>query len=676
VQILRASMIPGTSGDPSEDVLATVTAMLDAPATELRISSGDLLGLIDKRQLEVVFTKLLGERPGMVDTILVAMQGMSRGEKAGTFDILPSAQTLGMVLGHFKIERDKYKHDARRRALLGVLNRFVISRPMLTLTDREKGLLRGAAAMFADGGLSLVAWHRLYVLMTWGGGSALVAMPGDAKGNPNAVQAEEVLKSLVSSTLPTHEQVLSEIAATMTRYQARSDVLQRVLSECLNPGARWFEERDLATTRIYDAAARREGLVLGYLGSKHRPITFSGNESLISIGGPGTGKTQAQVIPNLLSYPGSAFVLDVKGELWAATSDHRAKHFGPVFRFAPTDLAGGTHHYNPFDMIGDTAAQAAVDAQVLANELIPESTGTDNKYWDIKARHFVWALAVAVALGAPEQRNLGELSKLLAMQANFEADPDSYDTSQTRRIVEKLKALAVMASLPDLAQTATAIEGGLMGNRLESVLDGARAHLSPITRTPSAMAAMATSDWHPLDLRNKPGMTVYLCLKPGDLRAFAPLVRLIFQQHVTALTKEFVRTEARTPVTFFLDEMPQLGLMPGLSDIIDIGRSAGLRLWMFAQYLGQIRSIYGARADGLINACAVRCFLQPDLDAANFIAPQLGARTNLFTGERRPLAESHELMGRAYADKVIMLSRGDYPASLNKRYAHEMVTVA
>lgn len=102
-----------------------------------------------------------------------------------------------------------------------------------------------------------------------------------------------------------------------------------------------------------------------------------------------------------------------------------------------------------------------------------------------------------------------------------------------------------------------------------------------------------------------------------------------------------------------------------------VGRGAGLRLWLFAQYLGQIRDIYGARANGLINACQVRCFLQPDNDATEFIAPVLGSPRALFNGRDRPLAEPHDLMGQAYHDKIIALGRGEHPAVLNKLLAHQ-----
>ena len=387
---------------------------------------------------------------------------------------------------------------------------------------------------------------------------------------------------------------------------------------------------------------------------EQRPVYFSGNESLITFGGPGSGKTQGQVIPNLLRYPGSAFVLDVKGELYAETAEAR-RAFGPVYRFAPTDEGGNTHRYNPFDVISSEPARAAADCQVLADELISVSPQAREPYWERKARDMVWAFSVAVAIEAPpEKRNLAEVSRYLSIPTQFADLKDRYLRSETKLVVAKLKAMGELTGLSELVTTSTAIENGLAAQRLESIFDTARSQINSITRIPSANAALSASDWKPLDLRSTPGTTVYFSLRPGELKAFAPLVRLVFSQHVAALTKDFTRRPGVPPVTFFLDEMPQLGAMPGLSDIIDVGRGAGLRLWMFAQYLGQLREIYGPKADGLINACAVRSFMQPDLDAARFVAPQLGTTRHIFTGEQKPLAEPHDLTGRAFADDILV----------------------
>jgi type IV secretion system protein VirD4 len=652
-------------------VLNFVDQILSDPAAVLEISSIDLLALVDDKQLLGFVDQALGEKPSAFELVSVVLGGLTGGSpKKHPFDILPSSQSMGQFLGQLGYEVKRAKYQNKRTAILSFLKAFTIRRPAVALNDRDRSLLRGMAAMLADGGLPLVEWASFFALFVWNDGKSQILAPRTSNKNQHAAEAQQFLANVCRQVLPSYEQAIARATGQLATYQASSTSFARDIGGSVSQGARWLGDSDVGSSRVYSFQRQASSLVLGYLGKPERPLYFNGNESLITIGGPGSGKTQGQVIPNLINYPGSAFVLDVKGELFEKTAVVR-RRFGPVLRFAPTDLAGNTARYNPFDLISKDPRYAAVECQVLADELIPDSPGArSDGYWERKAREYVWAFAVAVAIDAEDQkRNLGELARYLSLPVRFEELDGKYMRSETRRTIERLKAIGKVADLPALDGVAQSIESGLTSNRLESVFDTARAHLNPIVQTPSAQAATASTDWTPAELRSKPGMTIYLCLKPGELSAFAPLVRLMFVQHVRSLTQDFAYRAGEPPVTFLLDEMPQLGAMPGLTSIIDIGRGAGVRLWMFAQYLGQIRAIYGPKADGLINACAVRCFMQPDLEAAEIITPQLGRRTHMFTGEFRPLAEPYDLMGRAFADRILALARGEHPANLAKRMA-------
>ena len=228
------------------------------------------------------------------------------------------------------------------------------------------------------------------------------------------------------------------------------------------------------------------------------PLYFDGNESLATIAGPGTGKTVAQVIPNLLTYPGSAFVLDIKGELWDLTAGYRAKHFGPVRRFAPTDPSGCSHRYNPLDFVPLEAAAAERECQIIANMIIPDNPGARDPFWEQKAREYLWALSMLVAFNAdPGWRHLGSVTRLLAMQTNF-PDPDDYLTSDTKPILDGLRKLADRTSVPALRYAADAINDTMANEKmLQAILDTCRSKLNPITRSPTALAAMQESDWTP-----------------------------------------------------------------------------------------------------------------------------------------------------------------------------------
>ena len=659
-------MIPGANGERPSETPTLVVKLLDNPAGEMRIAGQDLFGLVGARNVGAMVDRAAGPKPSVL-TRMPDMWGKSKPVSNSWTDVFDiDFGRLTSSIGHVA---DSYKHADRRENLMSLLRGSTISRKVVSLDERDRALLRGHAAMYADGGLPINDWCLFYSVLTWNDGLGRLSFPEGRASQKQGADAYALFKDIVAMSLPSVAQAIADATSRLASYKPATSAYAQAITGSVTQGARWLSDDDLASGRVYANSPIPACLTVGQLQGK--PLRFSGSESLITIGGPGSGKTQGQVIPNLLTYPGSVFVLDVKGELYEQTAQAR-RRFGAVHRFAPTDMSGHTQRYNPFDRISNQPDEAAVQCQVLAAELVPENADARDPYWNRRAQDLIWTFSMMTALLAkPEDRNLRQVSRYLSIPTHFATTEGSdWKRSKTRQIVKELEVLAEMTNISDLASAANAIQSGVTSNRLESVFDTARSQINSITRVPTAMAALSATDWNPLDLREAPGTSIYICLKPGDIRAFASVLRLIFSQHVKALTQNFERRNNVLPVTFFLDEMPQLGFMPGLSDIIDIGRGAALRLWIFAQNLGQIRSIYGARADGLINSCAVRCFLQPDLDAANFIAPQLGESIHMFTGERRPLAEPHELMGRAFADDIIALGRGEHPARLGKKLAY------
>ncbi|WP_205387747.1 cell envelope integrity protein TolA, partial [Pseudosulfitobacter sp. DSM 107133] len=83
-----------------------------------------------------------------------------------------------------------------------------------------------------------------------------------------------------------------------------------------------------------------------------RDVNYNGEKSLITIAGPGSGKTQCHVLPNLNSFEGAAIVLDVKGECYDKSASWRREHVGPVFAFAPSN-PDASQKYNPLQLMSE-----------------------------------------------------------------------------------------------------------------------------------------------------------------------------------------------------------------------------------------------------------------------------------------------------------------------------------
>lgn len=652
-------------GRGAPDFMAALKASLEEPSIGLNFKVADLLDLLDKDFLK----KLLPKRPSVMWQIPTILGSVGGGGRGHWLDIFPS-ETFSMASKVFEHSRDVYAFEKHKATLERMLRGIVLSRPTISLSEREKGITLAMGVLHTQGIIDNKQWGLFLGQLVWHGGATELNAPKEYGEVNELLDAQKLLNGIMQGLFPPYPEFIAQSVQTVATFRDIGGPEGELIMEALSSGARWLTKEDLRNGQVFDAQPKEGSLIIGHLPGSQTPVGYSGDASLITIAAPNTGKTQGQVIPNLLSYPGSVFVLDVKGELWETTAGYRAERFGPVYRFSPNDDDGRSHCYNPFDVIPNDPLKAGPACQVLANQLIPEPLYSTDRYWEDKARSFLWGFAMLVALDEePEQRNLMKMVEYLNVPLDFEGREHAIEASQAMRLAFKLKRASVRLNIPELDTLATAIEDGLIGQRLSSVFDVARSRLSGLVRNTVAAKALSVSHWTPRDLSERPGMSLYLSFKPGEISAFSGIIRLIFQQHVDVLTREFRYGAVKHPITFFLDELPQLGHMASLNAILDVGRGAGLRLWMFAQFLGQLREIYGQRADGIVGATQIRCFQQPDNDAAQMLFGMLGSTRSLLNGEEKPLAYPHELAGRQHGDKVVVVARGEHPSLLETRKA-------
>lgn len=625
--------------------------ILEDPAGQFAIPSSLLLKQCPTPQLKLTLKTFTEKSIGKKDSLYQ------------TFAKLYGQTELGLAKTMAEQLWNDVSHSYQAQDIEIILYSFQLSRERLALEERDIAILKAHAHLYARELISAAEWERFYVYFVWNQGKCTKLLHNKYSRHKLMPVAEAVLNQVAESCLENHETFMSRAGQFVARFAGEAGEIARVITEAISSGARWFEPYDLPRSRVFkDRPDSPASLMLGRA-PDGTMYFYDGDASLITIGSPGTGKSLSQVMPNLFMYPGSAFVLDVKGELWDATAAHRQKYFGPVYRFSPS--LPHSHCYNPFDAISSTdPSQAATDCHTFARSLMPMGSKED-QYWDKRGKVYLTGFAMVVALDCPpEQRNIAELSRLMIFRTDFEGREEAIKNHATDLLLKRMTRVAGKFGLPALANTAQQIRDELTssGTRLASIIDTARGAVEALAMTPRAYAAISRSDWKPQDLRAQTGTTVYLCFKPGaDLQANAPLIRLLIQQHAQALLQDFSQKKNEPPITFFLDELPQLGFMETLNDLLDVGRGAGVRLWMLAQTMGQLKEIYGSRAEGLVGAPQIRCFMQPDTDAARFIQPLMGKTKNFISGKEQELAELHELSGRKYGDRIICIPRNEHP---------------
>ncbi|MFQ3454125.1 type IV secretory system conjugative DNA transfer family protein [Bradyrhizobium sp. UFLA01-814] len=393
-------------------------------------------------------------------------------------------------------------------------------------------------------------------------------------------------------------------------------------------------------------------LSLGVFEGSGQEYLYDGSESLITIARPGRGKTQAHVVRNLLYLNAPAIVLDVKPEIFDLTSGWRGRSVGPVQVFAPGN-ADTTLCFNPLDTVpSDPVAAYTAISRLLPLLMVPTDAKSSKGFWEGRAAQLLHGALYDICLHRYQKRR-----DMSAVVDWFSPSPQ-----QLKLQIEFLQESGVRSLVRVGNQLANADEetrSNLYDTVLRHVEIWGAPQLEPIV-------AETTIDFQ--NLRRANG-TLYLCVTPEELVMYRPLIRTLLG-HIFYGIRDARNEWGLPPVTFFLDEFPQLGYMQEVEQMLALGRQPGLRLWLFAQTKAQIEEAYGG-ADRLMDMMAVRCFMEPTGPLAHELSKELGTTRDLFSSADKPLATPQDLMGPDYVDKVIVLEGGRRPAKLRALKAFE-----
>ena len=339
------------------------------------------------------------------------------------------------------------------------------------------------------------------------------------------------------------------------------------------------------------------GFLLGKLGSPKtkRPFLVSKTFPHALIVAPtGRGKGVGFVIPNLLTYKGSAVVLDVKGENFRETSRFRASMGDKVFRFAPTDWDRPTHRYNPLARI---AAMTNPDRQQMELKLTAKLfLQTDNeKLSGLLAGGidlFVAAGLLAFERGVP---TIGEIYRITASGG----DKQKEYLKRSQEVKNKSAKLIFERMASTNNDTLTSYLSLLMTSGLDTWDNRA------------IDAATATSDFSFRDIRRRPH-AIYLVVESEMIRPLAPLIRLFFSDLIASLQAQEPGDDEPWPVMIMLDEFDRLGKMPIVAESIKTLRSFGGNLAIVTQTIPALDEIYGENTRrSLQGGAGVKLYLTP-----------------------------------------------------------------
>lgn len=327
-----------------------------------------------------------------------------------------------------------------------------------------------------------------------------------------------------------------------------------------------------------------KGIIVGQLGSRY--LMFGGQQHAIISAPTRSGKGVGIVIPNLLNWPESVVVLDIKQENWDITSGYRQKHGQECFLFNPAAADYRTHRYNPLAYISADPNFRIDDVQKIANMLFPDVQGTD-VIWTATPRGLFLGVVLYLAETPEKPVTLGQVVR----ETLKDGDGSQYFASVINDRVtagNPLSNACVRALNSYISISAENTRAGIMTSfrsRLE------------LWMNPLVDAATSANDFDLRDVRKKK-MSIYLGVTPDNLERMAPLLNLFFQQLIDLNTRELPNQNKQIKYSCMLlmDEFTAIGKIGILSKGISYIAGYGLRMLPIIQSPAQLVDVYGADA--------------------------------------------------------------------------------
>jgi len=398
-------------------------------------------------------------------------------------------------------------------------------------------------------------------------------------------------------------------------------------------------------TSVWHQADQHYALGQLWLGrnSDGEAVGVDDNRHIVTVAGSRAGKGTSLIIPNLCFWPGSAVVIDPKGENAACTaryratlSDHRVIVLDPFEESGVADELHGA--YNPLDLI-DADTDEAIDLSgALASAIVMRSNDKD-AHWDESAKQLIEALLLHICEieTSGERRSLARLYQLLMRgDAEFSAqiDEEAIAASEEPPQMNGFKALwlhmatseAENQNVRDIIVGAAETIRAMGEAERGSVLSTARRN-TRFLATPRIQKVLGSTSFALEDLKlHKGGVTLYLCLPARYLASHARFLRLIVNQLLFQMEAVGLATPAcGHPVLFILDEFATLGHMEAIEKAAGLMAGYGIKLWPILQDLTQLKRHYRESWETFLgNAGTLTFFGNTDLTTLEWLTKRMG----------------------------------------------------
>lgn len=373
---------------------------------------------------------------------------------------------------------------------------------------------------------------------------------------------------------------------------------------------------------------------------------------MVVIGPPGTGKSQAVILPVIaesMKLQQSVIVADPQGELTATILDVARVTGHQTVIHDPT-----SDEHPRYNVAGEI--DSVSEAQAVARVLIP--LGVSNDFWQKSAQNLLAACLLRFdTLGDV----LLELGSLATLSEKLEAKEDG----------AAYLSRSFSASATADGRLATSVVATLQASTLSAWADE------------TVRRATEATDFSATMLVDRPAVLILKC--PGRYRdVYGPYFGAVLQKLLLDLDTIGEQTggSLARPVKVILDEFPVLGKLDSVAAGVNLFRKRRIGFLIAAQTLSQFELVYGRpAAEAMLAGLATQIYFGScDAITARFVSDALGMTT-----ERLPMPHNatepapvrqRRLMN---AEEVVTPPRGSctivhHTASAN--YAAQVVILA
>ena len=377
-------------------------------------------------------------------------------------------------------------------------------------------------------------------------------------------------------------------------------------------GNKWADRAEL-TPQFLSLKQAKQGILLGYAYGKRFGI-FPGSAGRKELGhvlvvAPSRRGKGLQLISNLLTWQGSAVVVDIKGENFARTAAHRAKMGQRILVLDPT---GFGNRYDPFAELATDEGLNSIAALILE----PEKDGS-NRAFGLRASAMLFAMMKTASL---EKRPiLKAIREYTAM-----------GLIGCAKVLAKVRDDEVQRRLTDfLGYRPDEMDWDMIsGNKfLDNSWQGMIAKLNPFF-SQGILAMTAGSDFTAVDLITQP-TTLYLVFGESDLEYTGKAMQMVLLAMINALMRSFDEGKIQPIPSLFCFDEAGVVVVPKLDRFVATAAGRGISALIYVQDLPQFESIYGRSAAATIRAnCHTQLYYRPlEHTTASYISDLLGKRS-------------------------------------------------